>query len=268
MKGATRKKGVMRFRLPWKPLVAALSGIAVVVLVGWGGGRLLDLLDQPIKVVQIVGQVEHINLGAIEKQLQQKVDTGLLSTDLDSIKAQLRDRPWIEQVAVRRQWPNILRIDLVERSPVVRWNDKALMTADAYVFTPAEGVSRFNLPVLTGNDESREELLYQYHWLARQFEEQGLTLARLEKEHRGAWQAVLKEGPHLYLGRFSNSAAGREVLEKKMQRFKHLYREVLQQRLTEIERVDLRYTHGISVRWKVQPKDSGKRADKTKGSVA
>lgn len=270
VKGATRKKGVVRIRIPWKPLLSTVAGIGVLMLVGWGGSHLLDLLDQPIKVVRIAGDVKHLNLRTIEKQIQQKVDTGLLSTDLESIKAQLGDRPWVEKVAVRRKWPNILRVDLVERSPVVRWNERALMTADAHVFTPTEGINGFNLPVLIGNDESRRELLDQYHWLARQFEEEGLTLSRLEKEHRGAWQAVLAEGPRLYLGRFSNSTAGRDRLVKKMERFKYLYREKLQQRIAEIERVDLRYTHGISVRWKVskvEQNSSGRTAEKTVNKI-
>ncbi len=242
MKGATRQQTSESLSFPWRRLFSTCIGIALVVGLIVGGRQLFSTLDQPLKHVSVSGQLNHLSVTKIEKMVQGRVAEGLFAADLDEVRKILVEEPWLERVAVRRKWPNLLHIDLIEREPYLRWNVDQLMTSEGVVFKPEEGVAQFELPVLLGDFASRYELLSRYNWLNERLIKEGVVVARLQKEQRGAWRVQLAEGPWIYLGR--------DAIEEKVIRFMGLYREVLRSRILEIERVDLRYTHGVSVSWK------------------
>lgn len=242
--GATRRQDESGMVFPWRRLVSICLGVLLISGALMGGGRALRALDQPLREVSIDGQLRHLGVQQIEQLVQRRVDQGLFAADLEEVRQLLADEPWLQQVAVRRKWPDLLHVELVEREPYLRWNESQLMTASGDVFKPREGIDRFQLPVLTGEYQSRLEILSRYEWLSGQLAANGLTIARLEKEQRGAWRVQLSTATWIYMGR--------ESIEQKVTRFNRLYQQVLRQRIDDIERVDLRYTHGVSVSWKTQ----------------
>lgn len=247
-KGATRNSKERRPAFPWRRLASVCLGCTVLAGVFWGGSRLLEILDRPLEEVSISGRLEHLNRAAITRLVQQRVDAGLMAADLAEIQQLLQQQPWIERVAVRRKWPNLLQIDLVEREPLVRWNQDALMTAEAVIFRPKQNLERYQLPRLVGDEESRSEILRRYRWLSTELKAQGLLIRELKKEPRGAWRVKLARGIGIELG-----SGG---LEEKLARFNGLYKAQLADRLDAIEKIDLRYTHGAAVQWKADPESA------------
>ena len=65
---------------------------------------------------------------------------------------------------------------------------------------------------------------------------------RLVMDERGSLSARLRSGPELVIGRAD--VAG------KLQRFGALYRAELAGRAARLQRLDLRYEHGVSVAWR------------------
>lgn len=243
-KKKTEKNTAIRWvSVNWRRVCAVVIGVGLLSGSYWGGTQLLDTLDQPLEEVQVRGEFEHLDVETIVQLVQRRVDAGLVAVDLLEVQQWLLKQPWIAQVSVRRKWPNLLQIDLVERSPVARWNLDALITANGEVFKPKENLARYQLPRLAGADESRKQVLQQYGWLSEQLKEEGLEIIELKKEQRGAWSVKLAEGPRVELGNGD--------LRDKVQRFKGLYKKALNKRLDAIEKIDLRYTHGAAVQWKV-----------------
>jgi len=261
--GATRTtaeqkpaKPALRERLSLKLPLRLFRGLAVVGLMALlviGGGRVLDNLDQPITRVQVAGKLNHLDQATIAEWVKGQITDGVLSTDLRSLQAQLQQRAWVANVAVRRQWPGVLHISLQERIAVARWNNKDLLTAEGKVFKPQQLPVFEQLPHLWGVDASASDVLQQFHWLQAQFKSMDLQVITVSKAQRGAWQVELltqvaddSEDQAATL----QVAFGKEGLKQRLARFRTLYDSVLQTRINEIEQVDLRYTNGISVQWK------------------
>jgi len=261
--GATRTmveqkpaKPALRERVSLKLPMKFLRGLVVVAVMAVlvvGGGRVLDSLDQPITRVQVDGKLRHLDQAAIAQWVQGQITDGVLRTNLRSLQAQLQQQPWVAKVAVRRQWPGVLNVSLQERVAVARWNEKDLMTADGEVFKPRQLPVFEQLPHLWGVDVSAGEVLQQFRWLQAQFQDMNLHIVAVSKEQRGAWQVELvteitenSEGEAVTL----QIAFGKQDMKDRLARFKTLYDGVLQARINEIERVDLRYTNGIAVQWK------------------
>lgn len=244
-KGATRKtagdRRPFRLRIKHVLVLACLGGLMFVT--GYLGEALGDFFDRPLQGVRVKGDFTHINIEHMVSLVEQQIVAGVLMTDLQHIQTTLLAQPWVKQASVRRQWPDHLEVWLTERVPVAKFND-ALLSSDIDVFRPDTNSYSLLLPQLTGSTGSEAQIWKQYQWLQEALREDGLEVTALHREDRGAWDVTLKADSevHLYFGR--------RDLELKIERFLALYRNQLKERMGEIERIDLRYTHGVAVAWK------------------
>merc|ERR1711991_227065 len=66
------------------------------------------------------------------QEIQQAIKTTLngttLSTDLKMMVELILDNPWVEQVVVRRVWPDTIVLRLQERRIIALWNNKYLIS--------------------------------------------------------------------------------------------------------------------------------------------
>jgi len=230
--------------------------LGAVLLVGTVGGMAYWLkgeVQRPIAQIEVSGDLHQVSAEEVKLMLLQGLgqEEGL-EPDLDKARAQLLANPWIEQVTMRRRWPDRLSVALSEREAVARWGDQSLVTASAEVFSPAGLDQWSSLPRLAGPDGSEAMLLNHYQQLENQVAPYGLLLVSLELEPRGAWQMELvpaADEAHpiaVYLGR--------DAMDAKMARLGLLMRKGLKDRLEEVERIDLRYSNGAALTWI----DSGK----------
>ncbi|MGU0161441.1 FtsQ-type POTRA domain-containing protein [Escherichia coli] len=79
-----------------------------------------------------------------------------MTQDVNIIQTQIEQRlPWIKQVSVRKQWPDELKIHLVEYVPIARWNDQHMVDAEGNTFSvPPDRTSKQVLPMLYGPEGS------------------------------------------------------------------------------------------------------------------
>ena len=244
-KGATRKAGAEKrpFRLRIKHLLVLVCLGGLVFVTGFLVEEIGEFFDRPLQGVRVKGDFTHINVEHMASLVEQQIVEGVLMTDLQHIQARLLAQPWVQQASVRRQWPGHLDVWLTERVPVAKFND-ALLSSQGDIFRPDKESYSASLPQLTGSVGSEAQIWKQYQWLQEVLRDEGLEVAALHREDRGAWDVTLKAGNavHLYFGR--------KDLESKIERFLALYRKQLSERMGEIERIDLRYTHGVAVSWK------------------
>lgn len=201
---------------------------------------------QPLSRVVVTGERDYTNNDDIRQMiLLMGVPGTFITQDVDVIQQQIKRLPWIKQVSVRKQWPDELKIHLVEYVPVACWNDLHRVDADGISFSePIEWVVKQTLPLLYGPEGSEKEVLEGYRVMSSILATRKYTPKMVAMSARHSWQLALDNNARLELGR--DDRIGR------LQRFIELYPLLQQQAQAESKRisyVDLRYESGASVGW-------------------
>ena len=231
-----------------------LAGIIFLLLVlgtiAFGGFVVLkwmnDASRQPLSKLVVTGKIHYTKDDDIRQAILALGAPGtFMSQNVDVIQQQIERLPWIQQVSVRKQWPDELKIHLVEYVPVARWNDLHMVDAEGKSFSvPASHVGKETLPMLYGPEGSESEVLAGYHQMDQVIKADKLTLKAASMTARRSWQLVTGDDIRLELGRSDTM--------KRLNRFIELYPALQQQATAESKRidyVDLRYDSGAAVGW-------------------
>ena len=108
-------------------LTAGLLALAAALLL-WGG--LAWLVRQPavaFREVVIRGPLERASAAHLEAVVRDELSGTFFTMNLDQGRAALARVPWVRKVALRRQWPRRLEVEIEEHAPLARWNDAALL---------------------------------------------------------------------------------------------------------------------------------------------
>lgn len=98
-----------------------------------------------------------------------------MTQDVNIIQSQIERLPWIKQASVRKQWPDELKIHLVEYVPIARWNDQHMVDVDGNSFSvPTDRVNKQNLPMLYGPEGSENEVLQGFREMGQCWRRTGL----------------------------------------------------------------------------------------------
>ena len=209
-----------------------------------------DLAVRPIASVHVTGNFEHLARHELERAIEPALEPGFLRVDVASVRGAALTLPWVREVSVRRVWPDRLDVTVVERSPVARWGDDALLEADGSLFRPDGGGVRAALPRLTGPSGSHRLVLQRYRELKGLLGEQlGAPIRQLDLDARGAWTAELANDLELILG------AG--PLPASFARYARAFPRVFGERLAQVQRLDMRYGNGFAVGWRASQAGTG-----------
>ena len=240
--GATRRAKAApasgrRLAAAWLNRSLILVGAGIVLAAGLQAW--LTLRAIPVEQVAVTGKLEHTQTEAVQAMVQPALAGGFLNADLDQMRAQLEDLPWIYSATVRRRWPSTLEIHVVEQLPIARWGDSGYLNHEAAVFQSPNAARWEGLSTLRGPEGSERLLVARYQRLEELLAPTEEQVAVLSQDERGQLEATLESGIQLLLGK--------EEFVERVQRFVALYRLELSDRLAEVERVDLRYQSGAAV---------------------
>ncbi|KAB8306190.1 cell division protein FtsQ [Erwinia endophytica] len=205
-----------------------------------------DASRLPLSRLVVTGQMHFTTDDDIRQAILSLGSPGtFMSQNVDVIQQQIERLPWIQQVSVRKQWPDELKIHLVEYVPVARWNDLHMVDATGKSFSvPADRIAKENLPMLYGPEGSESEVLAGYHQMSDLLAANKFKLKAASMTARRSWQLVLSDDVRLELGRNEDM--------KRLKRFIQLYPTLQQQAQAgnkRISYVDLRYDSGAAVGW-------------------
>lgn len=231
--------------LPWVRIRqwGAVLSIAVVALLGvhMGAAWLKDPNTLPLQVVRIEGEFNYLDRQKLERVVANEVRGGFFSVDVEAIRTATRVMPWVDEVAVRRVWPDTLRIWVSEQVPLARWGDKGVVNTRGEGFWPAVDEIPSGLPRLMGPEGTASEMAGRYLELQQQLQPLGLQVVRLQQDARGAWVSEFDNGAVIKLGS--------RDLDVRLKRFLRLYPRLKAAGKGEPMQVDLRYTNGLVVHW-------------------
>lgn len=207
----------------------------------WGVMTLRDPAVLPLKIVRIDGDFKNLDRRALEKAVGGVMEGNFFTVDLEVVRAAALRLPWVDQVTVRRIWPDTLNMWVAEQQPLARWGDQQLVNGRGGVFTPEPGALKAELPSLSGPDGQAPEMVARYQRMARRFAALALEIDRLAMDDRGAWTVGFRQGVELKLGHADTEA--------RVERFVRLYPRLEQDELRRVKRVDMRYANGVAVLW-------------------
>jgi len=220
---------------------ALVAGL-VIALAVWGWMVLRDPAILPVRTVVIEGEYRYVDEDALQSVVRDSLRGGFFSVDLGGIEQSLEATPWVVSASVRREWPDRLRIEIVEKQPVARWGDDGLVTGKGVPFFP-KSTERFqDLPVVYGPDGTGRELVRRLGEVRELLSVADLMPRGLIVDERSAWHLWLDGGVRVSLGRTDSTEA--------VARFARAWTQALASRAAQISTVDLRYTNGFSVLWR------------------
>jgi cell division protein FtsQ len=224
-------------------LSALLAGLAFLML---AAGGVAWLVRQPVfafREVVVRGELERASAAHLEAVVRDELAGTFFTMNLDASRAALARVPWVRKVALRRQWPRRLEVEIEEHAPLARWNDGGLVNTDGDVFIadyPGE------LPQFSGGDGHSAEIAARYREWSAALAPLRLAVREVALSPRGGWRiGASRDGAPLAI------ELGRDDPQARLARFIAAYGRtlgVLARNGVPIAHVDLRYRNGFAAR--------------------
>ncbi len=230
--------------------------ISLVSIGWWLTKMLIEQEHSPVNSIVISGEMPYTQREEVLSAMS-NIDLGnFFQVNVNDIQTQVSALPWVYSVAVRKQWPNEVKIYVVDQTPIALWNGDFLLNQFGKAFQAETKVLTKALPEFFGPEGSELLALENFTNLNDLLEYRDLSIDELILSERFSWQLTLNNGVRLNLGR--------EERVKRVQRFMDVY-PLIKTHLADQEKqksnskkqlkqtvdyIDLRYDTGLAVGWK------------------
>ena len=230
--------------------------ISLISIAWWLTNRLIDQESLPINSVVISGEMPYTTRDEVLAAMDNINLGNFFQVDVNEIQSQVSALPWVYSAAVRKQWPNEVKIYIVDQTPVALWNGDFILNQFGKAFQADTQQLTQALPQFFGPEGSELLALENFINLNDLLEYRNLAIDELVLSERFSWQLTLNNGVMLNLGR--------EERVKRVQRFMDVYPLIkthLEQQSKQknndkkqlkqaVDYIDLRYDTGLAVGWK------------------
>ncbi|MCW9047047.1 MAG: cell division protein FtsQ/DivIB [Gammaproteobacteria bacterium] len=223
----------------WRPKLISVSVVFFIMIFSYKNIELDNLF--PIQSVKIEGEFDFLDKSQLRDQTIPVVKGGFFNVDLPAVRNALVNLPWVEDVSVRRLWPDQLLVRVIEKQPVVLWGSDGVISSKGKLFTPSEKPT-IELPHLSGPQGQHKVMLQELARMQAWLLETGLYIKSVDLNARRSWTLKMTSGMELRLGR--------KQMHERLNRFVSVYKEALEVEKREIKHIDMRYTNGFAVAWK------------------
>lgn len=247
-----------------KQAIAFGVGLAffVCVLIGlinlgwWLANVFIEQERVPVNSIVITGEMPYTQREDVLAALDDINLSNFFQVNVNDIQVNVAELPWVYSVAVRKQWPNEVKIYVVDQTPIALWNSDFILNQFGKVFKAEQAAITHPLPHFFGPEGSELVALENFTNLNDLLAFKNLSIDTLILSERFSWQLTLNNGVTLNLGR--------EERVKRVQRFMDVY-PLINTHLAEQEKkennskkqlkqaidyIDLRYDTGLAVGWK------------------
>lgn len=245
------KRSGSGFKLPQvSPRLLKLGMVLALVMVLLGGvlgarAWLNNPENLPISQIDVQGEIKFIKDTDLRPIIEKYTQTNLYLLNAAELEAELEAHPWIRAVTLRKAWPTQLIVQVEEERPVAFWGRERLMNQFGELFVAELPSMQGVFPLLYSPEDKGRELGERFIQMREWLQGLPLEISELTEDERGSWRIKIKNGPEVLIGA--------EDQMRRVQRFRVGFQQELVGQLTNVRRVDLRYTNGFAVEWKQSP---------------
>lgn len=207
--------------------------------------KIAQLTHRPINAIQIEGSFRYLSKNATEEAVGQLVSGSFLDLDINQLKDELELNPWIDSVAVTREWPDKLIVKVVEQQPIARWGEKGFLNMRGDIVHVEKTTKIDALPSFSGADSHARQIMQQYVSMGKLLAQSELELAAIDLDSTLAWTLTLDSGITIKLGR--------EKVWEKLQYLVVAKNGALGENFAKVRNIDMRYPGGFAVAWTETP---------------
>jgi cell division protein FtsQ len=204
--------------------------------------RLSEDESVPVTSIVIMGEMKYTEKDDVESAIENIGFGNFFKVDVNTVQETVKTLPWVYSVSVRKQWPNELKIYVVDQRPIANWNGDSYINVYGEVFQVGNVEAAKGLPGFYGPEGTESLALKNYQDLNQLLSFGGFNISELVLSERYAWQLTLTSGVTLNLGR--------ENRVERIQRFMDAYPNIELKEDIQIDYVDLRYDTGFAVGFK------------------
>ena len=233
-------------------LISDLLGVGLILFLLSAG--CLWFISRPIFLlrsidVQIEGNRDAIRAREVANALKDSLSGTYFTVDLGRAAESLEKLPWVRDVAVSREWPNQLRIELILHQPIAIWGDGKVLAKDGTIFVANEEVAEngTELPHINGPEKMRMKIFEQYHNFESVCSEFGYKVVSLDLEDFGGWVLRFRKPEGKIMKLTLKESATSEEMVKKLRDIIQSLPEIKTRVGGEPLEFDARYTKGIAV---------------------
>jgi cell division protein FtsQ len=217
-------------------VAAAVAAVACLVYLVSAG------LDRPVRRVALDGQFQRVSAVEVEQAVRGALRGGFMTADLDELRSAIEALAWVDRARVQRRWPDTIAVEVVEQQAAARWGEDGLLNTRGELFVTGARHLPPELPRLDGPPGTESIVAQRYLAVQGRLLDQGLRLAALRLDARGAWEMDLSNGVKVRLGR--------SQVDQRTDRFIRVAAQVIAGRAADISHVDMRYSNGFSIGWR------------------
>lgn len=223
--------------------IALIALPLLLVLSGWVGSSRF-----PLRTLRVEGQVTRAHAQELRNTLTPHAKRGFFAIRLPETQKDVAKLPWIDTVEVRKRWPDVIEVAIVENNPFAYWGKDQLVSTRGTLYPRLKGMALpKGMPQLNGDPRYVGAALALYAKSQDLFAATGNRVNSLSADARGSWSLTLQNGVQVVVGRHD--------AESRIQRFASILpRLAAEQPNRALERADLRYTNGFALRWGSQIK--------------
>lgn len=227
-------------------LAGLISALSVFLLVYAVFQWLVQRPEFELRQVELAGELERTNLIGFEANVLPNIRGSFFSINLEQVRQLVEKQAWVRKASVQRTWPNGLKIQIQEHTPLAYWGDTRLINTYGEVFTAnLDEVGEGRLPATLDGPAGSELLVAKrYVEVISQLDRLGMQPEKVLLSDRYGWTIHTDTGLHIELGREQENLS----IQKKMERLITVYPTIKTEVMAAIERIDLRYPRGVAVK--------------------
>lgn len=197
----------------------------------------------PINVLKIKAPYHYFTRDKIQELISPYMNQSFLMFPAEKLQEDFKKNPWVEDVHVKKIWPDRVVVQIIERFPVAFW-DNMILSDKGDLFKPEKVELSSELPRFQGPQYQQKEVLHIFKKLSKLLLANDLIIKELRLRENQSWELTLNNGVIIRLGKNN--------VEARLQRFCQIYPKWFATSFERVSSIDLRYTHGIAVSWKKQ----------------
>lgn len=191
----------------------------------------------PIHHIQMNSNFERIDSNALKALIKPKIK-GFFSTNTMALKREIQAVPFVDEVFIKRVWPDTLLVTLTEVTLVASWGEEAAVSSRGEVIQVKVNPSQ-HLPNFIGPEGQAANIYNNYNELTAILKPLHLSIAEIALNMRHSWQLTLDNNIKISLGR--------RDIAKRLSDFVAIYSKLKKIHGDNLKSIDLRHSNGISV---------------------